>query len=229
MQPTSLALVEDDDISATFLQQLLHQQGIANVQRFTDSDELLSHPSAFDFGFYIVDLGLPGIDGVDLIRVLRRRSSAGVLVVSGRMASDVLEACLGAGADMVLTKPVRLEQVTAAVTAVHRRAGATGTHAPGWRLDLKAGVLVAPDGARIMHSATEMALLACFAQAGGSPVTRERLMECLDPAARRTPGNQVHAAIYRLRRRIQSGTAVDVPLVSQSGVGYVFRAPLSAD
>ena len=228
MQPPSLALVEDDEIASAVLLSVLRQQGVPSVQRFADSEELLAHPSAFDFGFYLVDLGLPGIDGVDLIRVLRRRSQAGVVVVSARSAEDAFEACLQAGADMFLAKPVRPEQLRAAVGAVYRRAAAPARpDAQGWRVDTRAGVLVAPDGARIRHSATEMALLLCFAESLGAPVTRERLLDCLDPVARGAAGNQVHAAIYRLRRRIQAGTPVAVPLVSHSRVGYVFLAPLA--
>ena len=62
-----------------------HRPGI-KVDVFGDSNDLLAHTDPYGYDFYLVDLMLPGIDGVDLIRVLRRRSNAGVLVVSGRLA-----------------------------------------------------------------------------------------------------------------------------------------------
>jgi two-component system OmpR family response regulator len=173
-----------------------------------------------------VDLMLPGVDGVELIRILRRRTTAGVLVVSGRLAPDVFESVVNAGADMYLAKPVQFEQVTLAVKAVHRRAVTTREQAASWKLDRRASELVAPDGARIALSEADLAVMDCFAQANGGTVSRETLRQRLGRPDDAPSDNALHATIYRLRRRIERATPVVVPLQSQSRVGYVFKAAL---
>jgi len=227
MLPHTLALVDDDAEFSEFLGQHLREQGV-QVRVFHDSSDLLADPGAYDHEFYVLDLMLPGVDGVELIRILRRRTQAGVLVVSGRVAPDVFDQVITAGADMHLTKPVRFEQVVLAVKAVQRRAVAAREQASSWRLDAKASELIAPDGVHIGLSETDLAVMQCFAQAQGAAVSREALRAALGHTGTEgDPDNVLHATIYRLRRRIEKATPVVVPLQSQARVGYVFRARLA--
>jgi DNA-binding response OmpR family regulator len=225
MFPKTLALVDDDAEYSEFLSQYLRERGV-EVRRFSDSNDLLADHAPYDFDFYVVDLTLPGVDGVELIRILRRRTSAGVLVVSGRLAPDVFESVINAGADMYLAKPVQFEQVTLAVKAVQRRAVITQEQVSSWKLDRRASELIAPDGARIALSETDLAVMDCFAEANGSSVSRTTLRQRLGRPEDDASDNVLHATIYRLRRRIERATPVLVPLQSQSRVGYVFRASL---
>ncbi|KQW35593.1 response regulator transcription factor [Rhizobacter sp. Root404] len=227
MLPKTLALVDDDAEFSEFLAQYLQEREVA-VRVFHDSDELLTDREPYDFDFYVLDLSLPGVDGLELIRLLRRRTSAGILVVSGRLAPDVFDSVINAGADMYLAKPVRFEQVALAVKAVHRRSATAREQVSNWRLDRRGSELVAPDGARIALSETDLLVMECFAAAAGATVTREALRERLGRPAADEPDNLLHATIYRLRRRIERATPVLVPLQSQSRVGYVFRATLSS-
>jgi DNA-binding response OmpR family regulator len=227
MIPARLALVDDDAEYSEFLAQYLREAGVT-VERFADSTDLLAHADAFGYDFYVVDLMLPGIDGVDLIKVLRRRTAAGVLVVSGRLAPDVFKAVISAGADMYLSKPVQFEQVLLAVKAVQRRAAPAVPGVAPWRLDRRARQLQAPDGARIDLSETDVSVLDCFVAAAGEPVTRESLLERLGRAPAGDQADGLNATIYRLRRRIERSTPAIVPLQSKSRVGYVFKAPLTA-
>ncbi len=224
MLPATLALVDDDATFSEYLTTYLAGRGIA-VQWFADSDDLLCSPQPFSFNFYVVDLMLPGIDGVSLIRLLRRRTDAGVLVVSGKLADDVFDQVMLAGADMHLAKPVTFEQVTLAVAAVFRRSGGKGVAQAVWRLDEAARRLLAPDGAVIELSPTDASVLACLLEADGATVSRDTLAQRLGLSLTEDP-NLLHATIYRLRRRIERATPGLVPLQSKSRVGYVFRAPL---
>src|ERR1700760_2134392 len=70
--PSTLAVVEDDRDYAEYLAQFLRQHDVA-VTVFNDSDEFLTSPGAFEFDFYVIDLMLPGVDGVDLVRLIRRK------------------------------------------------------------------------------------------------------------------------------------------------------------
>lgn len=227
MLPTTLALVDDDQEYGDFLAQYLRDLGV-RVDVFVDSNLLLAHPGAYDFGFYVVDLMLPGIDGVNLVKILRLRTNAGILVVSGRLAPEVFDEVLTAGADMYLAKPVTFSQVALAVKTVQRRVHAPQAAATGWTLDRRARQLVAPDGACVDLSDGDQKMLECFVQAEGEVVSRETLQSSMgrDSVDESTDG--VYAAIYRLRRRIERATPGNVPLQSKARVGYVFRASLRA-
>lgn len=225
MLPQNLALVDDDSEFNEFLTQYLQQQNIAVVS-FRSADDLLADRRAFGFDFYVIDLNLPGIDGLDLVRVLRRRSDAGILVVSGRIEADVFESVVNAGADMYLAKPMRFEQVLLAVRAVHRRTGMALRQASSWRLDREARALVAPDGVRVDLSDGDLAILGCFVGRAGEIVPRDVLRQALGYAPGEESENTLTATVYRLRRRIERATPMVVPLQAQSRLGYVFKATL---
>jgi two-component system, OmpR family, response regulator len=226
MLPRTLALVDDDKEYTEFLSQHLRDQGV-RVDVFSDSSDLLASEGAYAYDFYIVDLMLPGVDGVETIRILRRRTSAGVLVVSGKLAPDVFKQVVEAGADMYLAKPVQFEQVVIALHAVQRRVDAVGQVATTWKLDRHSGQLVAPDGARVDLSEADLAVMECFIEAQGAAVARETLLTRLGRASAADADDGLNATIYRLRRRIERATPMLVPLQSRSRVGYVFRAPLT--
>jgi DNA-binding response OmpR family regulator len=134
----TLALIDDDPLFTPFLADALRERGLA-VTVFSDGDEFLTDAAAFEFDFYLVDLMLPGIDGLNLVRLIRRKGWAGIIVVSGRDDDAVFEDVLRAGADMYLGKPVRTEQVMLAINAVARRIDHARAQVDVWRLDLPAG------------------------------------------------------------------------------------------
>lgn len=225
MLPKTLALIDDDPEYTEFLSQHLRDQGI-DVDVFADSNDLLAHDDPYGYDFYVTDLMLPGVDGVNLIRVLRRRTDAGLLVVSGRHAPEVFNEVITAGADMYLAKPVQFEQVVLAITAVRRRAGHVNPTSAPWKLDRRARQLIAPDGAKVDLSSADQAVLESFVVANGEAVTREVLRARLGHADAGDSADSLNATIYRLRRRIEKATPTIVPLQSKSRVGYLFRAPL---
>ena len=227
MLPKTLALVDDDRAYSDGLTRYLRELGIA-VDAFADSTDLLARADPYVFEFYVTDLMLPGVDGTGLIKVLRRRTNAGVLVVSGRVAADTFKQVVTAGADMYLAKPVQFEQVALAIMAVRRRMGVTDPLQNTWRLDRRIGQLVAPDGARIDLSAADLALVECFIEADREIVTRETLLLRLGKAADLHSTGVLNGTVFRLRRRIERATPAAVPLQTKSGIGYVFRAPLEA-
>jgi DNA-binding response OmpR family regulator len=227
MLPKTLALVDDDQEYLDYLSQHLREQGVS-VDAFADSNRLLAHPGAYTYEFYVLDLMLPGVDGVELIKVLRLRTQAGILVVSGRLGSEVFDQVLTAGADMYLTKPVNFAQVTLAVHAVRRRMGSISQSSPSWCLDGRARRLLAPDGATVDLSDGDMKLVECFVGAGGAVVSRETLQSAMGRDASEESTDGVYAAIFRLRRRIERATPGNVPLQAKSKVGYIFRATLTA-
>lgn len=225
MLPRTLALIDDDADFRHYLAEHLRGQGMT-VAAFASVEELLSEPQPGRYGFYVVDLSLPGQDGLQLIRQLRQLTAAGVLVVSGRLGLDVFEQVLDAGADMYLAKPVGLEQVLLTVRAVHRRSRAALSDQAPWVLHRESAELQAPDGTVIALSEHDQRLLACLAEAGGEAVPRERLLAELGRPVEAGEPDPLNSAVFRLRRRIEKATALPMPLQSKSRVGYAFRARL---
>ena len=224
MLPDTLALIDDDADFSEYLSGFMRDQGVS-VRWFADSDDLLCSENPFGFDFYVIDLMLPGVDGLSLLRLLRKRTRVGVLVVSGKTTSTVFDEVMDHGADMHLAKPATFDQVRLAISAVYRRScGAIAQH-QAWRLDEARRQLISPDGAEIDLSPTDLAVLGCLLQAQGDTVTRATLASCLGGSPDDDP-NLLHATMYRLRRRIERATPSLVPLQSKSRVGYVFRAPL---
>lgn len=227
MLPKTLALVDDDLDFREGLARHLRQMGV-DVESFSDSNDLLAHEHAFDFEFFVTDLMLPGVQGAELIKVLRRRTSAGVLAVSGKLGADTFKDVITAGADMYLSKPVQFDQIGLAIEAVQRRVGAREPLQNTWRLDRRHGQLLSPDGARIDLSETDCALVECFVEAEGAVVSRETLLQRLGRTSAQASSGGLNAIIFRLRRRIERATPETVPLQTKSGIGYAFRAPLRA-
>lgn len=226
MLPATLTIVDDDSDYREYLAQHLTQQGL-RVRTYADSNHLLAASDPFGDAFYIIDLMLPGVGGEELIRILRLRSEAGVLVVTGKAENGVFENVLTAGADMHLAKPVSLEQITLAISAVYRRIVRQHDEAQrAWQLDTDRQRLLSPEGEVIELGDNDISILSCFPPADGAVVPRETLCERLGRPVLDTSDNGLHAMIYRLRRRIEKVTGAVVPLQSQSRVGYVFKAPI---
>lgn len=225
MLTKTLALIDDDRDYTEFLSQHLRELG-TQVDVFADSNDLVTDPKGFDYNFYIVDLRLPGLDGLTLIKLLRRRTSAGVLVVSGQLAPDDFKQVIEAGADMYLAKPVQFEQIELVMKAVQRRIESSLQVDLVWGLDRHARQLVTPSGARVDMTEVDMAVLACFVAAEGGLVTRESLSAAVAGLSGSGTSPDLGATIYRLRRRIARVAPDALPLQSKSRIGYIFNAPI---
>jgi DNA-binding response OmpR family regulator len=198
------------------------------VAAFEDSDDFLLAANAFDFDFFVVRLTQRGVRGIDLIRLIRRRSAAGIVALSDGV-NDEFVAALDSGADMVLSADSSSVHLAAAMAAVRRRMreGLRSAHGPGpWRLLEKLSVLQAPDGSQIPLSEGDLTIMQCFAAAGGGKVERQVLMERLWGAGAASMENALHATLYRLRKRMEQAGQSLVPVHAVSKVGYEFRAPL---
>lgn len=203
--------------------------GLADVvTTFTDSDDFLLAPDAFGFDFYVVLLAQRGVRGVDLVRLIRRRSTAGVLVLEEARTGEFALA-LDSGADMVLPEGASDDELSAAVSAVHRRASESGSHSVAnrpWTLVEETSTLHAPDGTAIALSQSDLALVQCFAEAHGGKVERRVLVQRLWGEQAGEMENALHATVYRLRKRIEQAGQPVAPLHAVAKVGYEFRAPL---
>lgn len=196
---------------------------------FEDSDDFLLADKAFDFGFFIVELAQQGVSGLDLVRLIRRRSTAGILALCNP-AADQFVAALESGADAVLNADAPALHLLAAVTALRRRIQQAPAVSEGlWTLLGDRSTLQSPDGALIPLSESDLVIMRCFVEVKGGRVDRAVLVERLwGKEADKSLDNALHATLYRLRKRIEHGGQLVVPIHAVSRLGYEFRAPLVA-
>lgn len=198
----------------------------AAVTHFDDGDDFLLHPAAYDFRFFVVQLEQRGVCGFDLLRLIRRHSTAGVLALGVGVPGEWARA-LEAGADMLLPLDATDDDVCKAVAVVmHRFAQVPAQALQPWTLCVRRALLQAPDGTEIALSQTDLTLLQCFAEAPGGRAERKVLVRRLWGDEVGPMDNALHAVVYRLCKRIQLAGQAVVPVHTVTGVGYEFRAPL---
>jgi two-component system, OmpR family, KDP operon response regulator KdpE len=184
----------------------------------------------------ILDLGLPDLDGVEVIEGLRGWTSAPIIVLSGRAdAVDKVEA-LDAGADDYVTKPFGMEELLARMRAVTRRAIGDGDE-PRFRIgdlvvDLAARRVIPPDGADIRLTPTEWHLLEVLLRHPGKLLGQQYLLnEVWGPGYADATGN-LRLYMAQLRRKLEPDPSRPRWLITEPGMGYRFQpdpGPTSAD
>ena len=212
-----LLLVEDDTMIGRAMRQGLTDAGFA-VDWVTDGNaaELALTDAVYDLA--VLDLGLPGQDGMSLLRGLRRRRDPlPVLVVTARdSVADRIDG-LNAGADDYVLKPFNLDELVARVRALLRRRTGTGTPL------LECGALVLDPVRRQVHlrgdpvslSGKEFALLETLMQRPGAVLSREQLENAIYGWQQEVGSNAVEVHLHNLRRKLGPETIRNV-----RGVGY---------
>ncbi|KLI08337.1 transcriptional regulator [Mycolicibacterium conceptionense] len=174
-------LVEDDDGVASALADLLGQTG-ASVVRVSHGTDALHRVKGADL--VLLDLGLPDMDGLDVLRTLRRASSVPVIIMTARDSDGAVVLGLRAGADDYLVKPVRKAVLLARIDAVMRRLRRATGDTPAQSAPVVAGPVtidrerrqVTVAGASQTLTRTEFQILATLAARQGEAVSREELM-----------------------------------------------------
>ena len=222
--PKNICIVDDDDDFVEFLGQYLGVRGLLSAG-FATAEALLKSNKLSSFDFYILDLGLPGIDGVDLITLIRGQTSAGILVISGRMGADAFNSALTAGADMFINKPVRFDQVFNAIASVCRRTSRKSTEATPWKLDSRRSQFVSPNGLAIDLTPVELKILSSLCADFNNPMSRQDLADAAG-IVQNIDDRNLDSAIFRLRRKIENGTDQPSPLKTVHGLGYQISEPV---
>lgn len=216
--PATICVVDDDADFVAFLSRYFEAGG-CHVMAYNSAEAFFAVPEALHAEFFLVDLTLPGADGVDLIGMIRAHNHAGIIVISGRMGPDAFSSALAAGADMFINKPVRFDQVYQAILSVTRRIGPTRNIAQSWSYDPATGVLFSPFSNQVRLTATERKLLGALLAADGAAVDRPTLAQAGDISASKDDRN-LDAAMFRMRRHIEQTTREAAPLRTIHGSGY---------
>jgi two-component system OmpR family response regulator/two-component system response regulator QseB len=211
-------LVEDDALLGDGIRAGLAQAGFA-VDWVRDGPEALDLLEAQPIAAVVLDLGLPGLGGLTVLRRLRaRRSKVPVLILTARDAVDDRVTGLDAGADDYVVKPVDLAELAARLRALIRRA--SGEAAPALRrgeLELDpAAHRVVFRGRPVELSAREFSLLHALMLSAGRVLSREQLEERLYPWGREIESNAVEVHVHHLRRKLAPALIRTI-----RGVGYL--------
>lgn len=217
--PRSVCIVDDDHDYVAYLERYLVARG-CSVLAYASAEEFVDSPEAMSCDFFLLDLTLPGADGVDLIVMIRAHSQAGIVVISGRMGPDAFSNALATGADMFINKPVRFDQVYQAILSVSRRTMTHKQKPKPWIFDARKAALTCPSGQQASLTPTEAKLVACLMRdPDGSPLARDELAAAAGIAQSKDDRN-LDAAMFRLRRHIEDQTNQPAPLKTVHGVGY---------
>jgi two-component system KDP operon response regulator KdpE len=224
----AVLLIEDDPQIRRFLRAVLPAHGYRLLEAESGERGLLEAATRTP-GLVLLDLGLPDLDGLEVIRRIREWSSVPIVVLSARGLERDKVAALDAGADDYLTKPFGLEELLARVRVALRHAarpgpdGSTPVFTTGdLEVDLEAHV-VKVAGREVHLTPTEFKLLALLVRHAGKVVTqRQLLVQVWGPGA---AGNAhyLRVQMHGLRHKLERQPGRPRYLITEPGVGYRLR------
>lgn len=223
--------VDDEEEIRTLLERYLSRQGL-RVSLAANGADMRGVIAQGGVDLVLLDLGLPGDDGLGLLRHLREHWDGAVIIVSGR--ADAVDRIVGLelGADDYVTKPFDLRELLARMRSVLRRLAAARAPAPvparpvarfaGFQLDLAARTLHGRDGASVELTSGEFELLRAFVQRPNEVLSRDTLMNCLYGRDAGPYDRAIDMQIGRLRRKIEAEPERPALIKSVRGAGYLF-------
>ena len=214
-----ILIAEDDQVLADGLLRALRNAGYAadQVGSGTEADAALA---SHEFDCVILDLGLPKLHGLEVLRKLRARgSSVPVLILTAADSVEQRVKGLDLGADDYMAKPFSLQELEARVRALVRRGmgGASSTIKHGPLVYDQAGRVATIDGVMVELSARELGLLEVLLQRAGRLVSKDQLVERLCEWGEEVSNNAIEVYIHRLRKKIEKGP---IRIATVRGLGY---------
>ncbi|MEZ5216249.1 MAG: response regulator transcription factor [Ilumatobacteraceae bacterium] len=220
---TRLLIVEDDPSLRRSLTLNLRARGYT-VEETGNGEDALVMAGRLVPDVILLDLGLPGISGLDVVRGIREWSQLPILVLSARGAErDKVEA-LDAGANDYVTKPFGIEELLARLRVAER--SIAGRRPPrtlelaGRTIDLDRRDVRAADGSPIRLTPIEWALLQHLADAEGRVVGQTELLRAVWGPSYTTETNYLRVHVTHLRKKLEHDPAHPVHLLTEPGIGY---------
>ncbi|MFA7606443.1 MAG: response regulator transcription factor [Rhodocyclaceae bacterium] len=220
-----LCFVDDDASFRENLAQALRQHGFS-VRTFPDSRELYAGLLERPCRLMLIDLYLPGEDGMEVARRLKGMMDVGVVFLSARADAEKRAECMLELADAFLSKPVHVLELVATLISVHRRLLANLPGEPvgpvRWRLEGDGWTLIGPEGRTVTLTATERLLLRTLFAQVNNPVSRPELIRALGHDTDYYLDHRLDMVVSRLRRKVRETLGHELPLRALRGTGFVF-------
>ena len=217
---TKLAIIDDDQEILTLLDEYLEKNGF-EVEGFADGESFLSRDET-EFSLLILDIGLPGIDGLEICRRLRQKSNIPIIMLTA--ASDDLDRILGLelGADDYLGKPFNPRELLARIKALLRRMHADSTEEISDNLieinyaARKASIA----GTELDLTGAEFDLLGVLHKQAGTVLSRDKISELLHRRRIEPFDRSIDTSVSRLRHKLNDHLEGEI-IQSVRGKGYV--------
>ena len=232
----TIILVEDDPSLRTLTTRALQENGYI-VRPAGSAPEMWL---AFEQGpadLVLLDIMLPGTNGIDLCRSIRQKSSIPIIFVSAKGSETDRVVGLELGADDYVAKPFGTRELIARIRAVLRR-GTAERDVPAqtrgmlrfdrWTVNLPRRELLSPTGAVVELTGAEFDLLVALCDHSGRVIARERLIELSRTRLGDSSDRSIDVLVSRLRRKL-SDTGTAAPIATVRGVGYILNAPVTRD
>ena len=224
---TRILTVEDDERIRTAVKLALEDEGWA-VEEAETGEEALNAFTRQAADVVLIDIMLPGVDGFEVCRAIRKSSDVPIVMVTARADTHDVVAGLEAGADDYLTKPFAPKELSARIRALLRRARSSDPASPHLRYgDLE----IIPDegvvrraGQEIHLTKTEFKLLVELASSPGRVFSREVLLERVWGYGYFGDGRLVDVHVRRLRTKVENDPANPQHVVTVRGLGYKLQA-----
>jgi DNA-binding response OmpR family regulator len=218
-----ILIVEDDKRIRSSMRLALEDEGYV-VDDVASGEEAVAHFNDEPFELALIDLMLPGMDGFETCRTLRRQSTVPIIMVTARSDTHDVVAGLEAGADDYVTKPFVAKELAARIRALLRRsrpdeAGSSVISFGDVEIEPDAGV-VRRSGEEVHCTRTEFRLLSELAEHPGKVLSREHLLERVWGYDYFGDGRLVDVHVRRLRTKIEADPANPRFILTVRGMGY---------
>lgn len=224
-QKELILIVEDDEQIRNFMRYTLQNENFL-VREAGSGEQALSAIEEKKPDMILLDLGLPGIDGMEVLKNIRRRSDLPVIIISARDQEEEKVAALDLGADDYLTKPFSATELMARIRVGFRhyyRANRVKEEAIcqiGELVVDRAGHLVSLKGEELHLTPMEYELLVLFMKHAGKVLTKKFLMEEIYGGNCGTDTQALRTLLAGLRRKIEENPATPRYIITEIGVGY---------
>jgi two-component system, OmpR family, KDP operon response regulator KdpE len=222
---TRVLVVDDEVALARALGINLRARGFEVALAHTGA-EALELVARFRPDVVVLDLGLPDVDGIEVLQGIRGWSPVPVLVLSARSTGDEKVEALDHGADDYVTKPFDMNELLARIRAAARRGALTGAdRAPQvvdvgtFAVDLAAG-RVTRDGEQVRLTPTEYHLLEVLVRNAGRLVPQQQLLQEVWGPGYAKETHYLRVYVAQLRRKLEIDPASPVHIVTEAGLGY---------
>ncbi|HEY2176841.1 MAG TPA: response regulator [Mycobacteriales bacterium] len=226
-------VVEDDDVIGAALESTLRQNGYQALWVRTGRSAVRA-ATAEEFDLVLLDLGLPDLDGVEVIRGIRGWSQAPIIVLSARERELDKVAALDAGADDYVTKPFGMDELLARLRAATRRATSTARDEPvvstaHFTVDLGAKQVTDHAGGEVRLTPTEWEIVELLVRNDGRLVASRQILTQVWGEGYQAETHYLRVYLAQIRRKLEPDSSRPRYFHTEPGMGYRFVSSQAAD